>query len=338
MNSDHLLDAMGEIRPEYIMEAKQPAPIRRRPVLRALIAAALAAFCLSASVCAMTAADVDPAYELLYRVSPAAAQLLKPVHRSCTDQGLRVEVVSADVRGDAAEICVGVTDLEGERVDGTLDLFDSCTIRTGHDSMGGCEFLRYDPDAGTALFLISIRHLDGAPIRRDKVTFSVTRMLTNKGEWTGELPLRIDPAPAILAEGTYEERGFSAVYDPEHPDEPAKEIRPVHLKPDLNADEITPGVRITAMGLVGDRLHVQAHYDDILRTDNHGWVWLERPDGTRIDPVFDASFWDGDHRGSFEEYEFELTAAEAAECRLMGEFTTCRSLVEGNWEITFPVE
>ncbi len=64
MNSETLLDAVGDIRADYILEAKRPA--KRRPVLRALVAAALTVACLSGLVCAMTAADVGPAYELLY--------------------------------------------------------------------------------------------------------------------------------------------------------------------------------------------------------------------------------------------------------------------------------
>ena len=170
MKTEALLDAIGDIRADYILEAKRPA--KRRPVLRALIAAALAVVCLSGLVCAMTAADVGPAYELLYQIAPAAAQRLKPVHASDENQGIRLEVVSADVRGDAAEAYIAVTDLTGDRVDGTLDLFDSYDVRTARDSTGHCEFVSYDADTKTATFLVTVRNMDGTPLRGGKMTLS----------------------------------------------------------------------------------------------------------------------------------------------------------------------
>lgn len=47
--------------------------------------------------------------------------------------------------------------------------------------------------------------------------------------------------------------------------------------------ELSKGVTVTAYGFIDGKLHIQVYYDDILHTDNHGFVWLQDKDGTVID-------------------------------------------------------
>ena len=324
MRSEPLLDAIGDIRADYILEAKRP--VRRRPVLRALIAAALAAACLSGLVCAMTAADVGPAYELLYHIAPAAAQRLKPVHRSAEDRGIRVEVVSADAAGDRAEAYIAVTDLTGGRVDETLDLFDSYSIRTPCDSTGHCEFVSFDPETKTAAFLVTVQNMDGSPFRGGRMTFSVRQFLSNKQVWTGTLPVTAtEDAPTVSA-AQVEVRGGSGEGE-----------TAVFLAPGDSRFAPTEGVEVTAVGEVDGQLHVQVYYHDIHRTDNHGWVWLLPESGPQIMPLGSEAFWDETRTGSYEDYIFAADAPLDG-AALYGEFTTCQTLIEGDWEITFPLE
>ena len=327
MNSETLLDAVGDIRADYILEAKRPA--KRRPVLRALIAAALTVVCLSGLVCAMTAADVGPAYELLYHVAPAAAQRLKPVHAGDENQGIRIEVVSADVRGDTAEACIAVTDLTGDRVDGTLDLFDSYDIRTGRDCIGHCEHLSFDPETKTAAFLVTVQTMDGAPIRGGKMTFSVGQLLAKKQTWTGELPVTASADAPTVSEAQVELRGGSYA--------PGESMSAVYLAPGEPILEPAEGVAVTGAGEVDGQLHVQVYYEDIHRTDNHGWVWLLPQEGPKVMPLDSASFWDETRTGSYEDYVFDASASALEDAALYGEFTTSETLIEGPWEITFPL-
>ena len=323
MRSEPLLDAIGDIRADYILEAKRPA--RKRPVLRALIAAALAVACLSATVCAMTAADVGPAYELLYHIAPAAAQRLKPVHKSAEDQGIRVEVVSADVAGDRAEAYIAVTDLTGDRVDETLDLFDSYSIRTPRDSTGHCEFVSFDPETKTATFLVTVRNMDGSPFRGGRMTFSVRQFLSKKETWEGTLPVTAAADAPTVSASQVEVRGGSG-----------DGKTAVFLAPCDSQFEPAAGVEVTAVGEVDGQLHVQVYYHDIHRTDNHGWVWLLPESGPQIMPLGSEAFWDEAHTGSYEDYVFDADASLDG-AALYGEFTTCQTLIEGDWEITFPL-
>ena len=56
--------------------------------------------CFSVSVSALAACDNEAAYELIYSVSPLLAQKLKPVHVSCEDNGIKMEVVACGIRGE----------------------------------------------------------------------------------------------------------------------------------------------------------------------------------------------------------------------------------------------
>ena len=95
------------------------------------------------------------------------------------------------------------------------------------------------------------------------------------------------------------------------------------------------GGQITAAGFVDGKLHVQAHYDDILKTDNHGYVYLLDADGGKTESEYSESFWDADRSGSYEEYVFNVRPEEISDYRIFGCFTTCSMLHEGKWQVTF---
>ena len=79
---------------------KKPRRMRRGAVL---LAAVLAALLLATPVMA-----AGPFYSILYAVSPATAQYFAPVQRACEDNGIRMEVEAAAIRGDTAELYVSL--------------------------------------------------------------------------------------------------------------------------------------------------------------------------------------------------------------------------------------
>ncbi len=116
------------------------------------------------------AASVEPVYELIYLVSPSAAQFFVPVQKSDTNNGIKMEVVSADIRGDTARIYITMQDLIGDRVDETIDLYDSYDIRLPFDGTGffaGRWVTIQYPDSD---LLITIK-TDGQKIAGKKITF-----------------------------------------------------------------------------------------------------------------------------------------------------------------------
>ncbi len=136
--------------------------------------------CFCSAVPVLAATGNELAYEVLYSISPVIAQKLKPVNASCEDNGIEMTVVAAEVDGNKATILVSMRDNIGERLDETTDFFDSYSIHTPYDQRGGCTLLSYDDDTKTATFMLTIEQMNRVLIPGDKITFSVSQLLSKK--------------------------------------------------------------------------------------------------------------------------------------------------------------
>lgn len=340
MNKDKIMDAIGMIDESYVVEARGSTRARRSPVRAVLAAAAALVLVFATSLTAMAAADVQGAYELLYSFSPAVAQLVKPVNESCVNNGIRMEVISAEISGSDAYVYISMEDLEGDRVDGTIDLYDTYEINRAFDSAGHCELVGYDEETGKALFLVHIQTMDGRNIPRGKVTFSVGYFLSNKTVINDLLPVDLTAAgeaqktqkiPADMFRGNI--------------------INGEVLAP-VEGGIYTPakGASITAMGYIDGRLHIQVRYENMWNTDNHGWLSLEDENDEALD-CEEYQFWGGE-RAEYQvgdhvmlrypdynqEYVWDISPEELSRYSLRGEFWLCDTLTEGGWEVTFTLD
>lgn len=316
--------------------AAQKAPARPRR-LRPLIALAAVLVCLALTVpaFAMPALAADPnGYALLYSISPAAAQFFKPVNRSDEDNGIRLTVDSVYLHSDTVEIYVSLQDLTGDRLDETTDLFDSYRINRGFDCSATCSLAGYDAQTRTARFLISITSFDGQDIEGDKLTFSLNRLLTGKTETEGAVTgLDLAAVQAEPATQQVTRRGGSGIAA--EAGGSTAETRTA-LVPTGTLAAPAPGVAITAVGYVDGLLHIQVLYENILETDNHGQLWLDNG-VEKLECLGSLSFFAENGSDSYEDYYFDVTPAQLADCTLYGSFVTADTLIEGNWEITFPL-
>ena len=316
--------------------AAQKAPARPRR-LRPLIALAAAVICLTLAVpaFAMPALAADPSgYALLYSISPAAAQFFKPVNRSDEDNGIRLTVDSVYLHSDTVEVYVALQDLTGDRLDETTDLFDSYRINRGFDCSATCSRVGYDAQTRTARFLISITSFDGQDIEGDKLTFSLNRLLTGKTETEGAVTgLDLAAVQAEPATQQVTRRGGSGIAA--EAGGSTAETRTA-LVPTGTLAAPAPGVAITAVGYVDGLLHIQVLYENILETDNHGQLWLDNG-VEKLECLGSLSFFAENGSDSYEDYYFDVTPAQLADCTLYGSFVTADTLIEGNWEITFPL-
>lgn len=328
MNGETLYNAVSDIRPEFLDEAEAFSLKRRRNPLRGwAMAAACLCLCAFGTLPALAAADNPLAYRILHEISPAFAQMLKPVNISCVDNGIEMRVDAANVSADGAAFRVTLRDIEGNRLDETTDLFDSYAINAPCDQSAGCSSATFDADTCTATFLIDIRPMkSGALIVGDKLTFSVNRLLA--GKHSGNVPIEaIDLATVAEASDLLTdipERGGDSL------DRVLRPAQSIPVSPD-------GGAQLTAYGLVDGRLHIQLHFDDILRTDNHGFVYLIDSDGNSEIGAESCSFWDESRKGSYEEMVFDVPAERLGEYAVRCEYFTCDTLIEGNWEVTFPL-
>ncbi len=284
--------------------------------------------------------------QLLYRIWPQAAQALKPVHLACESQGIRMEVVSATLDGSESLVTLTMQDLEGDRVDETMDLFDSAILQLPYDGSGTCMQTGYDPETKTASFAVYMNfNIDERPAEGDKVSFRVSRFLSNKKEQTVDLTPLIPgeiieaesmPVPAI--------RGWSGSPESDRRDAAKEKARNLMVLNTNNSLEIpvVDGVTFAGIGIVDGSLHVQIRYTDIHHTDNHGFLSLSDKNGNSYAESLSKQeigsvSWFGENHDSWEEYIFDDYPEDLSQIVLQGEFTTADSAVEGDWYVTFPL-
>lgn len=339
MRGTDFLDKLEFLDPAYI-EAADITPNRRKNSLKKWCAIA-ACLCLVISLAVPAMAATIPAfYDMLYAISPATAQFFKPVQRSCEDNGIRMEVMAAYIHEDTAEIYISMQDLDGTRLDETVDLFDSYHINTPFDCTGHCGLSSYDPETQTATFLIAIEQWNEQSIIGDKLTFSVHEFLSNKKYYEGIIDsVNLDNIELNTLTQTVYPRGYSGVdlFD-EYMSSSAREDLEV-LKPVGSIASPISGVTLTGIGYVDGYLHVQMYYEDILKTDNHGSVALHNSETNEVITCNGSiSFFDDAKEGSYEDYIFNIAADALEDYMLYGNFVTSSGTVEGNWSVTFPIE
>lgn len=307
-----------------------------RPVLALTLALAVCLGGFSA-----LAAGNEEAYQFLYRLSPALAQSLKPVRKACEDQGIRMEVVSVALTDNTADIVVSLEDLVGNRLDATIDLFDSYSIHRSFGGSAGCSLLGYDAATQTAYLGIHIEEQDGTPIAGSKITFSISRLLGQKTDVQDEpIPLLLDglaeaPAQRVRLSGW----GANAEHyltEAENADYPV-------LVPQGTLYEFGGGMELSAIGLVNGRLHVQLAVRNNLNTDNHGFFKLCAADGTVLMPALTVQFNNAQNlavpeRIDYSEAVFDFPQDGLTKYQLLADHSQSGMLIEGNWQVTFQLE
>ena len=340
MTRRNISDAISNISNRHIEEAADfqigKKGVRKHFIMRrAVAAAATIMLVFTMSVPALAAADYEPAYNLLYKVSPTIAQKLKPVRMSCEDNGIKFEVISAYVEGSEAKIFISAQDIDGDKIDETTDLFDSYSINTPFDCSSSCENISYDTKTKTATFLISISQWNEQDIIGEKITFRVREMLSNKQEYDmvlSDLDMNnISTAPETVTP-THIFGGSGTNYSEVENNFRALKATGILYSP-------VEGVDITAMGYVDGDLHIQVRYENVLKSDHHGYIYLQNNDGEKITCNANVEFsTDSEYQERYVEYIYDLSDIELAEYDAYGYFVTSDTLITGNWSVTFPLE
>lgn len=336
MRGNELLCKMELIDPAYL-EVTDAIPKCKKINYKKWCALA-ACFCLIFGLAVPAMAVSIPAfYYVLYEVSPATAQYFKPVQMSCEDNGIRMEVEAVYIHEDTAEIYISMQDLEKTRIDDTIDLFDSYQINTPFDCTGHCELTGYDSYTQAATFLITIEQWNKQSVLGDKLTFSVRKLISNKKTYEGIID--IDNIELNSSTQTVYPRGMSGMDRVDQHANSNTGVAATVLKPVGSSCSPINGVTLTGIGYVDGKLHVQIYYEDILNTDNHGYVsLLNRETGEMVTSNSSISFFDDAGKGSYQDYIFtEIPFSTFDNYELYGCFVTSLGSVEGNWSVTFPL-
>ena len=278
------------------------------------------------------------AYDVLYAIYPAIAVKLMPVNANCEDSGIRMVVEGVSIQDSCAYIYISMQDIEGKYIDESIDLFDSYSIHTNADQIGGCALVDFDEGTRKATFLITVQNMDGTPIDGSAMTFSVSQFLTGKSEIRKELS-QISPDGICEVTETIKGEALNIRGRSYRDGYEVEGINQEYLNVDENKLFVAaPGVTVTNYGFINNNLHVQVYYEDIVQFDNHGYIYLVGRDGKEVLPGCTTAFWDEERRGSYEEYIFDISADEINKYATYGHFYNCQNLVKGDWKVSFIIE
>lgn len=301
--------------------------------------AAAAAVCLCACITFPVLASNSTIYQLMHLVSPELAQRFVPVQMWDEDQGIRMEVVSADIQGNEAQVYITMQDLEGNRIDATTDLYDSYHIWTSADSsIGNCEKVGFDEDTGIVTYLITIT--DDKEIETDKVTFSVREFIGQKQYYEDiEIPIPLTEAEEDPETMTVSLRGAAGNWG-DITDFNRHEARVLVPGP---GDERFPveGMELTGLGYVDGMLHIQHAAPDNLENDNHGFTKITDSQGNEQSCDHLLYFWgttEDTKTVAYTDEVYMIPPERLSEYSLRGDFWISGNHVKGNWKVTFSLE
>lgn len=324
---------------DSINEPKRAAKKAEIPFLKPVAILAIL-IVLVITVTPVLAANVPGVYQLMYHVSPTAAQFFMPVQKSCEDNGIKMEVAAAYIHDNVAEIYITMQDLTGKRVDKTTDLYDSYSINRPFDSSATCELIGYDDATRTATFLISITEWGNKKITGDKITFSVREFISDKHIYE-EIPVNVDlesidgtPLTKQVPAGG----GGGPKYREYFPDH---ETSAKVLVPTAPMDFPVEGINFTGIGYVDGMLHIQTSVINNSTKDNHGYFFLKDRKGDKTQCIYNVAFGDNtdsDKKVTYNEYVFDIPQSEIGQYSLYGTFVTSGLFTKGNWQVTFPLE
>lgn len=313
---------------------------------RPLFAAVATLLCLSMTVSA--AANFSPSvYNLMQDVSPEVAQFFSPVRKSCENNGIQMEVISAYIHEGTAEVYISMQDLTGDRIDETIDLFDSYDIRSHFDIIGHCERIGYDADSKTATFLVTVtQHTNGKEVnlKGRKIKFSVKSFLSQRKEEKHFLiPFDlVNSAPAnriCTLDKSGMERECGVFY------KGGSTLNMENIEGDVI---IAPGntlctvndTQVTAVAYYNGKLRVQVMTSHRFDKDAHEWIYLTDESGQKIEPYGTVDFrtYADGKKIIGRDYIFDIPHTQIQNYKLCGDFITSEMLTTGNWQVSFHLE
>lgn len=321
MRDDILYNCKEEIKLLACKEKNKQVRFTFRWFAKKLAAAALAVILCFTGVSALVV-NVPDIYNLIYYFSPETAQFFIPVKTSCVDNGIMMTVEAVYIGKDRAQVMLSLKDLTGQRVDSTTDLNDSYSIYSALDYSANCKMVKYSEEERKAYFLVDIKSFEGGGFDKDKVTFSLRSFLSGGQEYCGVLD-EIDLTTVCENPETktiVTEDGKNA------------EV----IKENMSLNVPVNNIEIAAAGRIDGDLHVKVRYKNTLKTDSHGWIYLQ---------CGESKIKDSDKTITYKEEngdricEYIFTDAENLDdCKLYTELYTKNNCIEGYWRVTFFLE
>lgn len=329
--------------------AGKGASVKKRFAVRMSLAAAVAVVCLVTAV-PVFAAHVPAFYKIVEYISPAMADHLVPIEKSCTSQGITMQVEAVHLDGNEADIIISLQDAEGsgqDLVHGVMDLFDSYGLSdyTSDSIVGGCIFLTYDEAEDKAYFQVMVQ--SDKAYQGDKLQFSARSVLCDKVEDTRDVDLSgivyaAETKQVYLSGsgGPLQEEMLPEVLRnvPGTREDPRRSANVLNLMDaaDCAADDFT----LMGIAYMDGVLRVQISVGDNSCSDRHVQLFLKDADGNERSNDHSVSWIEevGGVRYDIHEYWYIEDIEDIADYSMYGIFHDSGELIRGDWKVTFRVQ
>lgn len=318
-------------------------------VPKAAAAAAAAVVCLVTAV-PVCAAHIPIFYSIVEHLSPALADHLIPIEKSCTSQGITMQVEAVHLEGKEAEIIVSMRDADGSSQDlvhGRMDLFDSygLTDYVNDSTVGGCHFLTYDAAEDKAYFRVTVQ--SNHAYQSEKLQFRVNAVLCGLSEENRDVdlsetvysaktkPVTLSGSGGPLPKEMMPDSLWSAPDSPGDPMPRANVLDGIKAA-DCTADDFT----VTGIAYIDGVLRVQMCMGDNWKSDRHVQLFLRDSDGNERYSDHSVSWHEDVFDTSYQFYEFWYIEQieEIEDYSMYGIFHNSGELVEGDWNVTFRLQ
>lgn len=289
------------------------------------------------------AATIPSFQGLLDRIDSRFEGLLKPVQLISQDKGIKMEVVAALKDEDMIALYITLQDVEGNRIDKTLDLNDSYRIKglSAYTS----EVVDYNEKNKTAT--IRVQANGNEDLNNKKVEFSLGSFISgeknissslngnvfvdklrNKVKGTAKLNIsNISGTGGTLYNGIDNEKEISILE-----------------KGTLNIGfKGISSMSITNMGIIDNQLHIQTKWDKV-KYNNHGLLYLTNKEGKKINVKSGSISLGFDKNGEasygndYIEYIFDLENIDLNNVNLNANVSYSEGYVEGQWKTNFKID
>lgn len=311
---------------------------QRKRWWRLPVAAVVCSACILGAVPVM-AAHVPAVAVMLEALSPELARMLVPVELSCTDNGIRMQVEAVVQSEEEILAYLTVQDLEADRVDETLELYDY--VIDGYHTFTH-SLLRYDAEQKKAL--LELRAYNGDLAAPDKTVVQVTSFLSREQVYEN-VPVAVQGAAERPETMQVQSMGGGGELFAELSDEEGLlDIRVLKPEKTQALREDIDFVQITGMGYVDGVLHIQTRWADAV--GNRGYLTACAADGREV-YASNASFYlDADgtpastlgedaDRQRYIEYVFAIPPEELAQWQISATLFAAHCYTEGRWEVSF---
>ncbi|MBR2569172.1 MAG: hypothetical protein IKE34_08285 [Paenibacillus sp.] len=284
------------------------------------------------------AAHLPSFQQILGLVGDQIGVNLRPIQLVSIDQGMKMEVIAAMNDDETAIVYLTLQDMEGGRIDDTVDLYDY-SIQGAH--MFTQKLVAYEAEAKKATFQLLAHGAKG--LNGKKVTLRLSSLLSGK-----QLMDHVDLAIDLQQEAARQPATMKLDLDhiPGAGGSLLKEWKASTEMDVLQADHLKrpiPGVemaQIVNIGFVDDRLHVKTKWKESV--DDNGYLYLLSEQGEQI---FSSSVtYSVDKQGNtvyghdYIEYVFNIGPNNISKYQLYGHFVENHNYIEGNWNMTFEME